>query len=32
MFKDYNEMVAEQEKNKSPATVLNAQGKVRQCN
>ena len=32
MFKDYNEMMAEQEKNNGPATVLNAQGKVRQCN
>ena len=32
MFKDYNEMVEEQEKNKGPASVLNAQGNVRQCN
>ena len=29
MFKDYNEMVAEQDKNKGPASVLNNQGNVR---
>ena len=29
MFKDYNEMVAEQDKNKGPAPVLNHQGNVR---